>query len=190
MTLKNKFWHFLIAHHYFNSSNLVISFDYSWFLGKILSNFVSLLWKLQNPYCHNIRSSSSSGSRPDFFEDYVNDEENSLIEEVNFEKTSSKKSKFLRRPKRDANVQMKMEYQEFQSNSELVLSPSPRDQKLIDQLDCGPTKCTHMACTVGPLRKRESVVFRIYSRLDFLITLGIKPRMQYASMKNSHFFTK
>ena len=58
-----------------------------------------------------------------------------------------------------------MEYQEFQSNSELVLSPSPRDQKLIDQLDCGPTKCTHMACTVGPLRKRESVVFRIYSRL-------------------------
>ena len=79
------------------------------------------------------RSSSSSGSRPDFFEDYVNDEENSLIEEVNFEKTSSK-TKFLRRPKRDANVQMKMEYQEFQSNSELVLSPSPRDQKLIDQV--------------------------------------------------------
>ena len=111
---------------------------------------------------HHIRSSSSSGSRPDFFEDYVNDEENSLIEEVNFEKTSKTK---LRRPKRDANVQMKMEYQEFQSNSELVLSPSPRDQKLIDQLDCGPTKCTHMACTVGPLRKRESVVFRIYSRL-------------------------
>ena len=29
----------------------------------------------------------------------------------------------------------------------------------------GPTKCTHMACTVGPLAKKESVVFRIYSRL-------------------------
>ena len=25
-----------------------------WFLGKNLSNFVSLVWKLQNPYCHNV----------------------------------------------------------------------------------------------------------------------------------------
>ena len=24
-----------------------------WFLGKNLSNFVPLLWKLHNPYCHN-----------------------------------------------------------------------------------------------------------------------------------------
>merc|ERR1719479_566786 len=59
-----------------------------------------------------------------------------------------------------------MEYQEFSSETHVVLSsPSSRDQELIDQLDCGPTKCTHMACTVGPLRKKESVVFRIYSRL-------------------------
>ena len=30
-----------------------ISFDYSWFLAKNLSNFVSLPWKLHNQYCHN-----------------------------------------------------------------------------------------------------------------------------------------
>ena len=77
-------------------------------------------------------------SRPDFFEDYVNDEN---------------------RPKRDT-------YEvEYKVDSEIVLSPSRRDQELIDQLDCGPTKCTHMACKVGPLKKKESVVFRIYSRL-------------------------
>ena len=39
---------------------------------------------------HHIRSSSTSGSRPDFF-DYVNDEENSLIkEEVAVPKIASK----------------------------------------------------------------------------------------------------
>ena len=31
---------------------LLISFDYSWFLAKNLSNFVSLPWKLHNRYCH------------------------------------------------------------------------------------------------------------------------------------------
>ena len=30
----------------------MISFDYSWFLAKNLSNFVSLPWKFHNPYCH------------------------------------------------------------------------------------------------------------------------------------------
>ena len=30
----------------------MISFDYSWFLGKNLFNFVSLPWKLHNRYCH------------------------------------------------------------------------------------------------------------------------------------------
>ena len=56
LTLKVKFWHFLTARHHFNSPNLVISFDYSWFLAKNLSSFVSLLWKLHNRYCHNCRS--------------------------------------------------------------------------------------------------------------------------------------
>ena len=32
-------------------------------------------------------------------------------------------------------------------------------------MDCGPTQCTYIACTVGPLKKREDVVFRIKSRL-------------------------
>ena len=35
-----------------NSQNSIISSDYSWFLGKNLSNFVPLLWKLNNPYYH------------------------------------------------------------------------------------------------------------------------------------------
>ena len=44
---------FLTACHYSNSQNLVISFEYSWFLAKNLSNFVSLPWKLHNRKCHN-----------------------------------------------------------------------------------------------------------------------------------------
>ena len=52
LTLKVKFWHFLTARHYSNSPNLAISFDYSWFLAKNLSNFVSLPWKRHNRYCH------------------------------------------------------------------------------------------------------------------------------------------
>ena len=32
-------------------------------------------------------------------------------------------------------------------------------------LDCGPTQCTYISCAVGPLKKREHVVFRVRSRL-------------------------
>ena len=39
-----------------NSQNSMISFDYSWFLAKNISNFVSLPWKLHNRYCHNKES--------------------------------------------------------------------------------------------------------------------------------------
>ena len=53
LTLKVKFWYFLTAPHYSNFQNLVISFEYSWFLAKNLSNFVSLPWKLHNRECHN-----------------------------------------------------------------------------------------------------------------------------------------
>ena len=53
LTLKVKFWYFLTAPHYSNFQNLVISFEYSWFLAKSLSNFVSLPWKLHNRECHN-----------------------------------------------------------------------------------------------------------------------------------------
>ena len=53
LTLKIKFWYFLTAPHYSNFKNLVISFEYSWFLAKNLSNFVSLSWKLHNRKCHS-----------------------------------------------------------------------------------------------------------------------------------------
>ena len=55
-TLKVKFWYFLTALHYSNFQNLVISFEYSWFLAKNLSNFVSLPWKLHNRECHTQQS--------------------------------------------------------------------------------------------------------------------------------------
>ena len=42
----------MTARHYSNSQNLVISFEYSWFLAKNLSYFVSLPWKLHNRKCH------------------------------------------------------------------------------------------------------------------------------------------
>ena len=89
-------------------------------------------------------------------------------------------------------IRVEMEWSS-ETRSQLT-ETSTRDQDLLDQLDCGkisisrknerihvfyllvlliiflcvnigPTKCTHMACTVGPLAKKESVVFRIYSRL-------------------------
>ena len=42
-----------------NSQSSIISFDYSWFLGKTLSNFVSADLKIHNPYCHNLHLISS-----------------------------------------------------------------------------------------------------------------------------------
>ena len=54
LTLKIKFWYFLTAPHYSNFQNLAISFEYSWFLAKNLTNFVSLPWKLHNQKCHNV----------------------------------------------------------------------------------------------------------------------------------------
>ena len=53
LTLKVKFWYFLTAPHYSNFQNLVISFEYSWFLAKTLSNFVFVFWKFDNPYYLN-----------------------------------------------------------------------------------------------------------------------------------------
>ena len=52
-TLKVKFWHFLTPPHYTNLQNSMISFDYTWFLAKNLSNFVSFPLKLHNRYCHS-----------------------------------------------------------------------------------------------------------------------------------------
>ncbi len=96
---------------------------------------------------YHMSSSSSKSSRPIYTnEDYVNDQESD--------------QDLLDRPKRS---NLEMQVQEFES--ELILSPGSRDKQLLDHLDCGPTKCTHMICTVGPLKKKESVVFRIYSRL-------------------------
>ena len=46
-------WHFLTPPHYTNSQNSIISFGYGDFLGKNLSNFAPLPWKLHNRYCHN-----------------------------------------------------------------------------------------------------------------------------------------
>ena len=40
-------------HHYSNSHNSIISFAYSWFLAKNLSNFISHPWKLHHRYCPN-----------------------------------------------------------------------------------------------------------------------------------------
>ena len=55
LTLKVKFWHFLTPPHYTIYQNSIISFDYSWFLGKNISNFVFPNYlKLHNLYCHNL----------------------------------------------------------------------------------------------------------------------------------------
>ena len=33
------------------------------------------------------------------------------------------------------------------------------------EMDCGPTRCTYISCKLGPLKKKEYVVFRVRSRL-------------------------
>ena len=53
-TMNVKLWHCLTPCHYSNSQNSIISFDYSWFLDKNLSNFVFLRWKLHNRHCHTV----------------------------------------------------------------------------------------------------------------------------------------
>ena len=65
LTLNVKFWYFLTAPHYSNFQNLVISFEYSWFLGKNLSNFVSLPWKLHNRKCHSLQQIKTKVPEPD-----------------------------------------------------------------------------------------------------------------------------
>ena len=47
--------------------NLVISFDYSWFLAKNLSNFVSPSWKLNNPYYHNVYLAQTKMTESEMF---------------------------------------------------------------------------------------------------------------------------
>ena len=42
----------MTTRNYTNSQNLIILFDYSWFLAKNLSNLVSLPWEPHNWYCH------------------------------------------------------------------------------------------------------------------------------------------
>ena len=51
----------MTARHYSNSQNLIISFEYSWYLGKNLSYFVSLPWKLHNRKCHTVHSAQNIG---------------------------------------------------------------------------------------------------------------------------------
>ena len=46
----------MTAPHYTNSQNSIISFEYSWFLGKNISNFVSPDLKIHNLYCHTVRT--------------------------------------------------------------------------------------------------------------------------------------
>ena len=50
---KSNFGTFLHLPILVNLQNWMISFDFSWFLAKSISNFVYLPWKLHNPYCHN-----------------------------------------------------------------------------------------------------------------------------------------
>ena len=125
---------------------------------------------------YHIRSTSRYGSNPNFFEDILEDklDDNFIQDDPNVPHEIRPKrhisNEQLEHQSFSEKVRVEMEYKEFSSEtrSELVISSDEshtRDQELLDHLDCGPTKCTHMICTIGPLKKKESVVFRIYSRL-------------------------
>ena len=55
LTLKVKFWHFLTPPPLTQFTKFNNFLWVCWFLGKNLSNFVPLVWKLYNLYCHNER---------------------------------------------------------------------------------------------------------------------------------------
>jgi len=60
------------------------------------------------------------------------------------------------------------------TNTQLNSSQSEQHQ----QMDCGPTQCTYITCRVGPLKKKEDVVFRVRSRL-WSSTLAKLTHQQY-----------
>jgi hypothetical protein len=39
------------------------------------------------------------------------------------------------------------------------------DTEFLSELNCGPTRCSFLACTVGPLAKRQFTLFKVRSRL-------------------------
>ena len=50
-------------------------------------------------------------------------------------------------------------------DKKLEKEETSKSSQYFGHLDCGPTQCTYIACTVGPLKKKEYVVFRVRSRL-------------------------
>ena len=51
----------MTARHYSNSQNSIITYDYSWFLARNISNFVSLPWKPHNRYFHKCKYTLGQG---------------------------------------------------------------------------------------------------------------------------------
>ena len=77
---------------------------------------------------YHIRSTSRYGSRQDFFEDILDKADENLIQD----------DLAKMRPKRNTHqrIRVEMEYKEYSSEtrSELVMSPSSRDQELLGKL--------------------------------------------------------
>ena len=74
----------MTARHYSNSQNSIISFDYSWFLAKNLSNVVSLAWKLHNRYRHNYDKCPKNREQAFFFKNCAHSQAKLLFSQCNF----------------------------------------------------------------------------------------------------------
>ena len=74
----------MTAQNYFNSQNPMISYDYSWFLAKNLSNFVSLSWKLYNRYCHNYDKCPKNREQTFCFKNCAHSQAKLLFSQCNF----------------------------------------------------------------------------------------------------------
>ena len=74
----------MTARHYSNSQNSIFSFDYSWFLAKNLSNFVSLSWKLYNRYCHNYDKCPKNREQTFCFKNCAHSQAKLLFSQCNF----------------------------------------------------------------------------------------------------------
>ena len=71
------FWHLPICLTQFSKFNNFLWV--CWFLGKNLSNFVPLVWKLHNPYCHNGWSTCKKMKLRSGWVDWGNRAENKTI---------------------------------------------------------------------------------------------------------------
>jgi len=105
--------------------------------------------------------------------DYVSDEEqqtNKVLKDGETKIFTSNKSSEKVSSKFEMKQQtVKSESMSWRSSEKMITTQNrvrrDADTAFLSELDCGPTKCSFISCTIGPLKKKEYTLFKIRSRL-------------------------